>query len=95
MMAGYKTDLDEGDVVSFACDQCGKRAVALLDGWPVCGRHWAQYRKSRPYVPDIDQGPVHLTGEDIARALTPPDTTRPVVSARTAIAALERSQGKK
>lgn len=91
-MAGYKTDLNENDTVSLACDQCGKRAVALLDGWPVCGRHWAQYRKNRPYVPTTPQGKVALTGEDIAAALTPPDDTRPVVTAKVAIEALERQR---
>lgn len=35
--------------------------------------------------------PVRLTGADIAAALTPPANTKPVVSAKRAIEALERS----
>lgn len=88
----HKQDLTAQNEYRPNCDQCDRPAVALLDGWPVCGEHWAQYRKFRAYRPDVDQGRVRLTGQDVAEALSVPG--KPVVSAKQAIAALERSMGK-
>lgn len=90
----YKDDLTEANEYHPNCDQCDKPCVVLLDGWPLCGRHWAQYRGNRAYRPAISQAPVRLTGQDVAAALNPPEDTTGCVSARTAIAALERSVGK-
>jgi hypothetical protein len=90
----YKSDLRAEEEYRPNCDQCDRPAVALLDGWPVCGEHWAQYRKNRMYRPATEQGRVRLDGATIAAALTPPANTRPVVTARRAIEALERSVGK-
>ena len=61
-----------------------------------CGRAGIIWRRGELLCAECDSAsrPVRLTGADIAAALNPPDSTRNVVSARTAIKALERSAGK-
>lgn len=84
MNTDYKADLVEANEHRPNCDQCGKPAVALLNDWPVCGEHWAQFRR-RAYAPVGDQSPTTLDARDIMGALA-----AGAVRGRTAADVLER-----